>query len=177
MGSFDPIHIGHLHIASAAINANLVEKVLFIPAMQNPWKVNSKSTKYTHRLNMIELAVKNVPEFVVSDIETQIPEPYYSSYTLELLKEQYPNDDLYLIVGADVGVDIKNWFRGTWIVQNFKVIIIAREGFEDTFVFDINKTINVSSTEIRNLCKENKRLYPLVPKEIEEYIKKFNLYS
>ena len=94
-----------------------------------------------------------------------------------MLKEEYPDDELFLIVGVDVAPQIGDWNEGDWILQNFGLITVARNGYEDTGIVDIPKTIDVSSTEIRELVKEKKQIYPLVPKVIAQYIKRYNLYK
>lgn len=175
LGSFDPIHIGHLYMASSVLNADLVDEVVFVPSVQNPWKENS--TDFLNRCYMIYLAIDNMEHCFLSNIDYKNTKPYYSANTLKLLKEEYPNDDLYIIVGVDIVNDIKNWHEGQWILDNFKLITIAREGYLDAGIHDISKTINISSTEIRELVKANKQIYPLVPKVVSQYIKKFNLYK
>jgi nicotinate-nucleotide adenylyltransferase len=92
-----------------------------------------------------------------------------------MLQEEYPEDELYLIVGADIVNSIKDWHEGEWILENFNLITIARQGSEVEAV--IKKTINVSSTEIRTLISNGKQIYPLVPKVIAQYIKRYNLYK
>lgn len=174
-GSFDPIHVGHLYMATAAINNDLVDKVLFIPAKQNPWKTN-KSVAFKHRCEMVALAIKDIETFELSKIELQT-QSCYTATILELLMEEFPNDELVLILGADTIVDVKNWYLGPWIIDNFRMIAVTREGFKGTYVFSIDKTLDISSTEIRNLSKQNKQLYPLVPKEVEQYINTNNLYK
>lgn len=175
LGSFDPIHMGHLYMASSALNAGLVDEVVFVPSVQNPWKENS--TDFRNRCFMIQLAIDDMEHCSLSSIDYRNTEPYYSVNTLKMLKEEYPEDDLYVIVGVDIINDIKNWHEGQWILDNFKLITIAREGYLDAGIPDIRKTLNVSSTEIRELAKEKKQIYPLVPKVISQYIKRFNLYK
>ena len=175
LGSFDPIHMGHLYMASSALNAGLVDEVVFVPSVQNPWKENS--TDFRNRCFMIQLAIDDMEHCSLSSIDYRNTEPYYSVNTLKMLKEEYPEDDLYVIVGVDIVNDIKNWHEGQWILDNFKLITIAREGYLDAGIPDIRKTLNVSSTEIRELAKEKKQIYPLVPKVISQYIKRFNLYK
>lgn len=175
LGSFNPIHMGHLHMASSALNAGLVDEVVFVPSVQNPWKENS--TDFRNRCFMIQLAIDDMEHCSLSSIDYRNTEPYYSVNTLKMLKEEYPEDDLYVIVGVDIVNDIKNWHEGQWILDNFKLITIAREGYLDAGVPDIRKTLNVSSTEIRELAREKKQIYPLVPKVISQYIKRFNLYK
>lgn len=175
LGSFDPIHMGHLYMASSALNAGLVDEVVFVPSVQNPWKENS--TDFRNRCFMIQLAIDDMEHCSLSSIDYRNTEPYYSVNTLKMLKEEYPEDDLYVIVGVDIVNDIKNWHEGQWILDNFKLITIAREGYLDAGIPDIRKTLNVSSTEIRELAREKKQIYPLVPKVISQYIKRFNLYK
>lgn len=175
LGSFDPIHMGHLYMASSVLNAGLVDEVVFVPSVQNPWKENS--TDFRNRCFMIQLAIDDMEHCSLSSIDYRNTEPYYSVNTLKMLKEEYPEDALYVIVGVDIINDIKNWHEGQWILDNFKLITIAREGYLDAGIPDIRKTLNVSSTEIRELAKEKKQIYPLVPKVISQYIKRFNLYK
>ena len=175
LGSFDPIHMGHLYMASSVLNVGLVDKVVFVPSVQNPWKENS--TDFRNRCFMIQLAIDDMEHCSLSSIDYRNTEPYYSVNTLKMLKEEYPEDDLYVIVGVDIVNDIKNWHEGQWILDNFKLITISREGYLDAGIPDIRKTLNVSSTEIRELAREKKQIYPLVPKVISQYIKRFNLYK
>lgn len=175
LGSFDPIHMGHLHMASASLNAGLVDEVVFVPSVQNPWKENS--TDFRNRCFMISLAIDDMEHCSLSSIDYRNTEPYYSVNTLKMLQEEYPEDELYLIVGSDIVNDIKNWHEGQWILDNFKLIVVARNGCKNLDLIDITKTLEVSSTEIRELAKEKKQIYPLVPKVVSQYIKRFNLYK
>lgn len=175
LGSFDPIHMGHLHMATSTLNEGLVDEVVFVPSVQNPWKENS--TDFRNRCFMIQLAIDDMEHCSLSSIDYRNTEPYYSVNTLKMLQEEYPEDELFLIVGMDIVNDVKNWHEGQWILDNFKLITVAREWYFDKGIPDINKTLNVSSTEIRALAKEKKQIYPLVPKVISQYIKRFNLYK
>ena len=176
LGSFNPIHMGHLHMATSALNSELVDEVVFVPSVQNPWK-KKYSADFRNRCFMISLAIDDMEHCSLSSIDYRNTEPYYSSNTLRLLKEEYPDDDLYLIVGLDIVNDIKNWNEGDWILDNFKLITVARNGYLDAGIPDIQKTLDVSSTEIRELIKLRKQIYPLVPKVISQYIKRYNLYK
>lgn len=163
LGSFDPIHIGHLRMAQRALNEDFVNHVIFVPAYQNPWK--EKSVDYGDRFYMTKIAIENMKNCSISDIEQDTPEPHYTSDTLKYLKEIYPNDELYILVGEDVYNDVCEWNEGDWILNEFKFIIYDRS------------ICNVSSTEIRKLIKENKQIYPLVPQSVYDYITINNLYK
>lgn len=167
LGSFDPIHMGHLYMATSVLNCNLVDKVVFVPSVQNPWK--TESSDFRNRCFMIQLAIDDMEHCSMSSIDYRNSEPYYSVNTLKMLKEEYPEDELYLIVGSDVSDEIKNWHEGEWILDNFKIITILRHNGQGK--------LNISSTEIRVLIGEGKQIYPLVPKVISQYIKRYNLYK
>lgn len=167
LGSFDPIHMGHLHMATSALNTELVDEVVFVPSVQNPWKENY--TDFRNRCFMISLAIDDMEHCSLSSIDYRNTEPYYSVNTLKMLKEEYPEDELYLIVGDDIAPSIKDWKEGEWILENFIVLTLLREHGR--------AKLNISSTEIRELAKDKKQIYPLVPKVIAQYIKRFNLYK
>ncbi len=113
LGTFDPIHMGHLYMITSALNDNLVDEVVVVPTMQNVWK-DHKATDFQHRCFMTQLAIDETNNCTISSIDYYTPEPHYSYQTLQLLKEEYPDEELYLIVG---GVVIQSKF--TKAVQAF----------------------------------------------------------
>lgn len=175
LGSFDPIHMGHLHMAMSALNNELVDEVVFVPSVQNPWK--QKSSGFRNRCIMVQLAIDDMEHCKMSTVDRRTEAPHYSSNTLRLLKEEYPEDELFLIVGADTALNVRNWYEGEWILENFQLITVARPGYEDPAVVDIPMTLNISSTEIRELVKNKKQIYPLVPRIVSQCIKRFGLYE
>lgn len=174
LGSFDPIHIGHLCMATEALNTKLVDEVVFVPAFQNPWKKGS--VDFWRRCQMVQFAVADLEHCSISDIESLSNPPYYSYDSLYNLSTQYAGNDLYLIVGSDIVNDIPNWYKGDWILENFKLLVVARPGFAYDKI-DIHKYLNISSTELRQMYRENKQVYPLVPKIIDEFIKQNKIYN
>lgn len=175
LGSFDPVHIGHIYMATEALNNDLVDEVIFVPTFQNPWK--NKSTDFHKRCLMLEMAITSLENCKISMIEQSLTAPYYSYNTLKALSKQYANDDLYLIVGADVVTEIPHWNNGSWILSNYRLITVRRDGYDYKAALDIPNTLNVSSTYIRDLYRKKKQVYPLVPKELDVYIKKYKIYE
>ena len=175
LGSFDPIHNGHITMAAAATNLGMVDKVFFVPSAQNPWK--SKSTNFLIRCAMIQRAIEGESEFFMSPVEVQLDAPYYTYKTLELLQKYYPNDEFSLIVGADTALSIKDWERGDWILTNFPLITISRPGFEEPGVVDIPLEMNTSSTLIRELVKKGESIDFLVHPGVKEIIECTKLYK
>lgn len=164
LGSFDPPHIGHLHVIADVLNSKKVDFVVVVPTVQNPWKINP--TEFEHRYHMLCLATDNNDDCIVSDVELTLIAPYFSYKTLEELKRKFNELDagnLYLIVGNDI--DISLWRHGDWILNNFGIITYDRE------------VINISSSQIREMIKENKILTPYLTQSVLEYINNNNLYK
>ena len=86
-GTFDPIHMGHLHMAASALNAGLVDDVVFVPSVQNPWK-EKYSVDFRNRCFMIQLAIDDMEHCSLSNVDYRNTKPYYSVNTLKLLKEE-----------------------------------------------------------------------------------------
>lgn len=173
LGSFDPPHIGHINMATQALNKELVDHVVFVPTKQNPWKENS--TDWTTRCDMVISSIKDIFKCSISFVESYLQEPYYTSNTLRALQKVYSDCELYLIVGADTSLNIIYWHEGEWILNNFKFITVSRSNYITDC--DIEQTIDVSSTMIRELAQQEKILFPLVTKDVEQLIKLNKLYK
>lgn len=178
LGSFDPIHTGHLCMATAVLNENMVDEVLIVPSVQNVWK-DKPGASFEHRIFMIQLATEELRNCRASGIDCMTANPHYSYQTLQAIQQEYEGDELFLIVGADVVDSIKDWMNGEWILDNFKVIVIGRGGetFKSSVHDYIAMNIDISSTDIRSLIKCDGQIYPKVPKVISQYIHKYNLYK
>lgn len=182
LGSFDPIHVGHVNMATLALNSGVVDRVVFVPTMQNVFKNNIPASFY-YRCHMIYLAIQGMKDCEIASIDKFSTEPYYSYKTLTLLKEIYPEEELYLILGSDVVKEIHRWERADWILENFKIIAINRSGDnlipspEDKCIYSIDSNIEISSTLVRGLIKEGKEIIPLIPKAVKNYIETYGLYK
>lgn len=182
LGTFDPIHVGHINMATLALNSGMVDRVVFVPTMQNVFKDNAPASFY-YRCHMIYLATQGMRNCEMSSIDKFSTAPYYSYKTLTLLKEIYQEEELYLILGSDVVREIHRWEKADWILENFKIIAINRSGdrlipsLEDNCIYSIDSNMEISSTWIRNLIKENKEIIPLVPKAVKNYIETYGLYK
>lgn len=195
MGSFDPIHIGHVNIVREAID--FFDKIIIVISGHNPWKKDIEPAPFTLRMAMAIEAIKPFGEKVkVSGIESTFEPPYYANKPLNYFKELYPDDEKYIICGTDTVNKIPYWKNATIdILPFYKIICFERNDGEQTtiiepltkFISDENgnkieylykhiKPISISSTYIRNQAKENKILYPLVTIEVENIIKKRKLY-
>ena len=173
LGSFDPIHNGHVMMAEKVWELGLVDKVFFVPSAQNPWK--ERSTNFLIRCAMIQRAIGNRPEFFMSPVEVQLDEPYYTYKTLERLQELHPTYQFNLIVGADVAATIKDWENGNWILENFPLIVLSRPGYDSDNSVPLE--VNVSSTQVRTLTKNGESIDHLVHPGVKEIIECIKLYK
>lgn len=196
MGSFDPIHIGHINIIREAIYKASLDKVIVVPSGHNPWKKDVEPAPFDLRVAMIEAAIKPFGDKVeVSDIESTFEPPYYSNKPLNYFKEKYNDDELYIICGSDTAEKIPFWKNAEEdIIPYYTILAFDRE--EDKY--EKGTTINyakghsgkyypythfhiepfpVSSTQIRIMVKEKECLYPLLPEEVIKIIEKNNLYK
>ncbi len=188
-GTYNPPHIGHLHAAKAAREQLGLNKIILIPSNIPPHKELPKYTASAQaRLEMTRLAAKAI-DAEVSDIEITRKGKSYTADTLEQLKELYPNDELYFIVGTDMLLTIDAWFEPHRIFKAAKIAAIAREcddkgkilahieklkplGAEVHFV-DC-EPLPISSTELRANIS-GKREY--LPEGVFDYISREHLYE
>lgn len=186
-GSFNPIHIGHLTIAEKVKKHLSLDDILFIPTGCAPHKDNSIFASKVHRYNMVKLAVDS--KFSVSDIEVKSDKLCYAVDTMASIKQQYKNDDLYYIIGADSLVDFMKWREPLKLFKMLNIVVVDRNGTDiDTVAekyrqkYGANITIchidriDVSATQIRENIKKYNSSCGLVPQIVEEYIIKHKLY-
>ncbi|HVX51925.1 MAG TPA: nicotinate-nucleotide adenylyltransferase, partial [Chitinophagaceae bacterium] len=95
-GSFNPVHIGHLIIASYIANNTEVEKVWFVVSPQNPFKKTGALLNEYHRLHLVKLATEDNNQLQASDIEFKLPRPSYTIDTIAYLKEKYPQHEFFI---------------------------------------------------------------------------------
>lgn len=177
VGSFNPVHIGHIHIVNYLIDNNYLDKVIIIPTKGYWDKDNLISLD--HRINMLKY-YENYNIIINNTLNNYD----YTYKVLDKLKEEYINDDLYLIMGADNIINFHKWKNIDSILKN-KVIVLNRDDInieeyidkfnKDKFII-INdfKPINISSTKIRNNYKKNREY---LDKMVYNYIDEFNLYK
>jgi len=177
-GSFDPIHLGHLHLAKELSEVVGLDEVWFIPAKINPLKQHTQPVDLTHRLSMVEAAIRGYPNYKMVDIECSRDGPSYTVDTLRVLTKQHSNDDFYLLVGSDNMNDFNKWKNPEEIRALVTIVIGVRAGFEsdNTEFYQIPK-LDVSSTEIRERLNKGEECSAFLPKEISQYIKKNGLYQ
>lgn len=182
-GGFDPVHIGHIFSVQYILDKKYVDKIIVIPTYRQPLK-EEYSTPFGIRLAMATEAFRNFSEVVVSDIESSLPLPSYTIYTLKRIKENYKNDELFLIIGDDEASNIIKWHRYDELKKYANFIIIRRyciksdldkKFFQNAILID-NPIIQISSSLIRELIIEGVRINGLVPDNVLKIIINERLY-
>jgi nicotinate-nucleotide adenylyltransferase len=189
-GTFDPIHTGHLILASQAAESLDLDEVLFIPAQVPPHKLGEKISPAVDRVAMIRSAIKGDDRFVFSDLDLQFDTPSYTSELVERMSSESPDCELYFITGADSLRDFPTWHQPQTILEHVYLAVAGRPGVEvteamlDTVptlrrrvrLFDV-PLIDISSTDIRNRARAGRCFKYLVPDAVERYILESNLYG
>lgn len=196
MGSFDPIHVGHINMIREVINTNLVDKVIVVVSGHNPWK-KTPPADFACRVEMCRIATAPFGEKCeVSDIEGTFEPPFTANKPLNHFRKLYGGDkdlpfstnELFIIAGADTAPKIPKWKNAkAEILPYYGVICIDRPGAEYDYAsspiafkhftsFSPSVPLEVSSTVIRENIRHGNVLYPLVPKEVEDFILSHKLY-
>lgn len=191
-GSFDPIHVGHLHIARQACAHLDLDHVVFAPAGQPPHKRNRELSEPEHRFEMVRLAVADQPCFSVSRIDLDRPGPNYSVDTVRLLHEAWgPGVRIYFLIGADSLADLPTWHQPRRLLELCQVVVVDRPGYdvdldelerrfpgaaESILFMEHAPMFDVSSTEIRRRAAEGRPIEGAVPPVVAAYIEAHGLY-
>lgn len=182
-GSFNPVHVGHLIIASYMLEFTELDEVWFVVSPQNPFKLHDKLADENHRLAMVRLAVADNERLKAIDVEFELSKPSFTIHTLHHLKEVHPGRQFTLIMGSDNLAELHKWKGFEEIINKFELFVYHREGFDNQVlkardnvrVFDA-PVLNISATFIREVLGAAKSIRYLVPPVVEEYILNKRLY-
>ncbi|MFB6765420.1 nicotinate-nucleotide adenylyltransferase [Bacillus altitudinis] len=180
-GTFDPLHNGHLLMASEVRFQVGLDEIWFIPNHKPPHKTGQKRAESHHRVKMVEKAIQTNPHFRVELIEMEREGPSYTVDTVELLKKRHPEDEFFFMIGADMVEYLPKWHRIDDLLQMITFIGMKRPGYEGSTAYPLLfadvPAFDVSSTLIRQRMKQGKPVDYLIPKAVECYIKEHHLYE
>ncbi|MDD5686212.1 MAG: nicotinate (nicotinamide) nucleotide adenylyltransferase [Elusimicrobia bacterium] len=178
-GSFDPVHNGHIVLAKSALKQLKLDLLFFVPAYMPPHK-NRKLEKAFHRKRMLSLATRSYKKFLISDFELNRKRKTYTYQTIEYFYKKYFPVDLYLIIGSDSAIDLKNWKNDRKIIQLSKVVVGKRDNYifnnKDNFILLSGKIPDISSTGIRRKIEDGFSARGLISSSVGSYIKRNGLY-
>ncbi len=190
-GSFDPVHKGHKKLALFVAGMLKLKKMLIIPAGLSPFKKNTGADE-EQRLTMCRLAF---PEdiFEISDIEIKRGGKSYTVDTVAAVKELYPDEKIYLLIGSDQLLSFDRWFRYRDILSAVTLVSVSRESGVETeklnefadenlrpygecIIFDF-EAFEVSSTFLREKLSSGEDVSEYVDGNVSAYIQNEGLYK
>lgn len=181
-GSFDPVHVGHLIVAEAAADALGLDRVLFVPAHIQPFKIGAHQASPDDRVAMLRAAVAGNPRFLLDLREIKRGGPSYTSVTLRELADEHPADELCLMVGADAAKDLPHWHEVEEIPRSATIAVLSRPGEvpRERFAGAVDvavPAVDISATLVRERIRTGKSIRYLVPAAVADYIVKHSLYT
>lgn len=195
-GTFDPPHHGHLLAASDAFEALALDRLVWVPAAQQPLKQGTESASAADRLAMVRLVVGDDPRFTVDSIEIDRAGLSYTVDTVEAFAGRHPGDELILLLGADVLATFAKWREPRRIASLARVAIMHRavnggavekaavvgairavtgDDLPAPVVLDTRR-VDLSSTEIRERARGGRSLHGYVPDAVARYVREHALY-
>ena len=192
-GTFDPIHKGHLMLGEYAKEQYKLDEIWFMPNGNPPHKLNSNIESQTnHRVEMVKLAIRDYDNFKVQLYEVERIEVNYSYLTMQHFNEKYSNDEFYFIIGADSLFAFETWKHPELLVKTCKILAAYRDGkntseMEEQIQYLNQKygaeilllntpNVDISSSGIRRMIKDNEDISNLVPETVFSYIQSNNLF-
>lgn len=197
-GTFDPPHVGHLLVASDAVDALGLDRVVFIPNARQPLKADVAQSEAADRLAMTRLAVADDARFSVDPLEIERGGVSYTVDTLATLAARSPDDERIFLIGADAGTTFSHWREPRRIAQLARLALMRRSGdgaaaSDDATVIasivavtgtDVppptmiaTRRVDVSSTEVRERVRSGRPITGFVPEAVARFIRERGLYQ
>ena len=186
-GTFDPVHNGHIAVASLALTVLDLDQVLFVPAA-DPYLRSSPQVPIGHRCEMVSLAIESFAGFSLSTVDAVRTGRTYTLDTLTDLKSEIGGDtQLVLLLGADSAHNFDQWKNPTAILELATLAVFSRPNEIDpaslpddhparTAVYVDELGVDISATEIRDRLRAGKSTTDLVPEKVIGYIRQNGLY-
>lgn len=201
-GTFDPIHYGHLSAAWQTLHTLQLNELRFMPCHHPPHRDQPLAAP-EHRINMLKLAIKDIPQFAIDEREIKSNEISYSFNSLKQIRKEIGEIPLCFILGLDAFNQIHTWHEPRKIIEVAHIIVLARPGQQLNqtdmindlmqaqvhdpnilktknagFVYFMeNSLMDISATQIRKMLQQNIDPKFLLPDAVLNYITKEQLYS
>lgn len=179
-GTFDPVHLGHIHLATLAKEALGLDEVRFLPCRISPHKEGSQPASGEDRCEMLRLATEDLPWAVVDDFELRQPGPSYSFETAESMAQRFPEARLFWIMGGDQWDALPRWKNPERLAKTVEFAVLARgetplprEGYR---LHVVQGEHPASATEIRASIS-NDGTHPWLDSKVAEWIEEKRLYQ
>ncbi len=193
-GTFNPVHNGHLALATAAKEAAGLDEVWFMPSGLPAHKSNTELLSSELRLAMVKLAVQEIPGFLASSFETDRPGFTYTADTIESLAQEYPEHEFFFIIGGDSLMKFHHWVKPAVISAHATLLAAGRDEFSEEELEQQAESlyrmfhtkiqlvsmakVDISSNEIRNCIKTGQleKVKQFLPEQVFQLILEQQLY-
>lgn len=184
-GTFNPVHCGHLLMAEAALDQFSLDQVIWVPTYQPSYKATIDLLPFLHRTEMVKRAIASHPQFSLSTIEQNQPTPSYAINTFIGLQAIYPCSEWSWIIGLDAFRSLLYWHRHQELIAQCRWLVAPRWGSEEwkEVGSDLEwhllqmPRIEISSSLIRQRCRDRRSIRYLVPESVQHYIVENDLYQ
>ncbi|WP_343749493.1 nicotinate-nucleotide adenylyltransferase [Methylophaga marina] len=199
-GTFDPVHFGHLRTGLDVVEQLNLDHLRLIPCAIPPHRIEPVATAKQRRM-MLELAIKNHPKLVVDDRELGRDGPSYSVDTLLSLREDFPDNPLFILMGTDAFCSLPSWSRWQQIIELAHIVVMQRadeallmsdelQTFYETHqaqkqdsqlsagkIWSVSVTqMSISATAIRDALEQGRDVRYLLPDAVISLIEQLGLY-
>ena len=176
-GTFDPVHHGHLILARQALEEFKLDRLVFVPTAESPFKIHNHTAPATDRLAMLQLAIRGEDRFEVDPLEIERGGVSYSIDTVKMFRSRDPEAELFFLVGEDNAYRLTEWHRFEELKKMVGFVVLSRsEDFQSPEYPVVQRRIEISSTEIRNRVANGESITYLVPESVKRYIEQHQLY-
>ncbi len=171
-GSFDPVHLGHLHIAGQVLQLGVAQEVWFVPAGLHRFKQDSILLDFDSRKSLIERSLASEPRFRCLDIDRAGAGDGSTYEIMQNLKSLYPQHNFAFLIGMDNLRQLPTWYNFDWLKQNVRFLIALRPGYDpdalvtsqlSDFAYVNCPLNNISSTLIRYRLQNGLSIQGMVP--------------
>jgi len=177
-GTFNPVHHGHLILARQALEEFKLDRLVFVPAAESPFKIQNHSAPSGDRLAMLRLAIAGEDRFLVDPLEIERGGISYSIDTVKMFRNRDPGAELFFLVGEDNADRLTEWHRFEELKRLVYFVVLSRsEDFQSPEYPVVQRRIEISSTEIRNRVANQESITYLVPESVKHYIEQHQLYQ
>ncbi len=191
-GTFDPPHIGHLILATEARDQLDLDCTVWMLTPDPPHKRGEKVTDIEHRLNMVKLAIEDDDRFKLSYVDINRPGPHYTVDSVKLLKEQYPERELFYLMGGDSLQHLPEWHQSNALLSHLDGVGVMRRPGDDIDLSELVDALpelseklhfvtapllEISAEQIRIRAGESRAYRYYVLPKIYRYILKHGLYQ
>lgn len=183
-GTFNPVHIGHIILATYLRQWNYVDRVWMMLSPLNPLKNGQDILPDDIRMDMLRIATADTPDIEPCDIELSLPRPSYTIDTLRTLSQRFPDKHFRLIIGSDNALIFDKWRDYRSILDRYDVIVYPRPGYPvDTAALYPQMQavdapiVEISSTMIREAVAAGRNIEPMLPPGVYKYISEHQLYT